>query len=65
MSEKKYYTLSEAAQRVKIPLNTLRKHLPEIKRSKLGRRVIIAEDSLDAWVESKTSKPLSELKSAS
>lgn len=61
----KNYTVPEAAEHLRIPVNTLRKHLSEIRRSKLGRRVIISQESLDAWVESKTSKPISELKSAS
>lgn len=65
MSEKKYFTVEEAAEHVKIPLGTLRKHLPEIKRSKLGRRIIISSDSLEDWVDRRSSKPLSELQSAS
>lgn len=59
------FTVPEAAEHLRISVHTLRKHIQEIKRSKLGRRIIISEDSLNAWVESKSSKPLSELKSAS
>lgn len=61
----KLYTVSEAAEYLRIPVNTLRKHIPEIKRSKIGRRLIFSEESLIKYLESKSFKPLSELKSAS
>ena len=63
MSQKNY-TVIEAADFLRIPVNTLRKHIPEIKRSKLGRRVIFTEESLLNYMERKSSKPLYELKSA-
>lgn len=60
----KLYTVPEAAEFLRIPVNTLRKHIPEIKRSKIGRRLIFSEESLIKYLESKSSKPLSELRSA-
>lgn len=63
MSQKNY-TVAEASEFLRIPTNTLRKHIKEIKRSKLGRRVIFTEESLLNYMERKSSKPLHELKSA-
>ena len=62
----KLYTVPEAAEFLRIPEETFRKKMKFIKRAKLGRRLIFTEDSLITYLESKTSKPKSELlKSAS
>lgn len=53
-NDKKYFTVEEAAEYIRIPLGTLRKHLPEIKRAKLGRLIIISLDSLEEWINSKS-----------
>ena len=58
----KRYTLPEAAELLRIPVGTLRKHQNEIGFSKLGKRVIFREDDLLKWEESKRHKPDNELK---
>jgi len=42
----KFYDVKEAAEFLRIPVNTLRKFIPEIGRSKLGRRLIFSETDL-------------------
>ena len=57
----KRFTLPEAAEEYKTPIATLRKHLNDIGFSKLGKRIILREDDLLKWEESKRSKPTREL----
>ncbi len=61
----KLFDLVEAAEFLRLPIDTFRKHRPEIGGSKLGRRWIFTEQELMNFVERKRSKPLHELKSAS
>lgn len=65
MNTNKNYDLVEAAEFLRLPVDTFRKHRPEIGGSKLGRRWVFTEKELIEYMESKRSKPLSELKSAS
>lgn len=57
----KRFTLPEAAEEFKIPAGTLRKHLKAIGFSKLGKRIILREDDLLKWEESRRCKPTREL----
>jgi len=58
----KNYTIEEAAEILRLPVATVRKHQYEIGFSKLGRRLIFREDDLDKWIESKRHKPNRELR---
>ncbi len=55
------YDLLEAAEFLRLPVDTFRKHRPEIGGSKLGRRWIFTEKELIEFMERKRSKPLHEL----
>lgn len=61
----KFYTLPEASEYLRMPVNTFRQHRPAIGGTKLGKRWIFTESELLSYVEKNRSKPLSELKSAS
>ena len=65
MNTNKNYDLVEASDFLRLPVDTFRKHRPEIGGSKLGRRWVFTEKELIEYMERKRSKPLSELKSAS
>lgn len=58
----KFYDLVEAAEFLRLPIDTFRKHRPEIGGSKLGRRWVFSEEELINFVEKNRSKPLHELK---
>lgn len=60
-----FYTLPEAAEYLRMPINTFRKHRPEIGGTKLGKRWLFTESELLIYVEKNRSKPISELKSVS
>lgn len=58
----KNYDVKEAAEFLRMPIGTFRKHLPEISRSKLGRRWLFTEKDLIEYIERNRSKPMHELK---
>ncbi|MGV8095983.1 MAG: helix-turn-helix domain-containing protein [Mangrovibacterium sp.] len=57
----KNYTIQEAADKLRIPEGTLRKHQHEIGYSKLGRLVIFREEDLEQWMQLRRRKPIREL----
>lgn len=56
--------MEEAAEFLRIPKETFKKHRKDIGGSRLGRRMIFTESELMRWMESKREKPLRELQSA-
>lgn len=52
------YTLNEAAERLKIPVGTLRKYQREIGFSKLGRTIVMKESDLVRWINKRYYKPV-------
>ncbi len=63
MDNIKNYDLIEASSFLRLPVDTFRKHRPEIGGSKLGRRWVFTEKELIEYMERNRSKPLHELKS--
>jgi len=61
----KNYTVEEAADFLRIPKDTFRKHRRDIGGSRLGRRLVFTESELMRWMESKREKPIRELQNAS
>lgn len=61
----KLYTLAESAEYLRMAPDTFRRYRPEIGGSKLGKHWLFTEAELLKFLESRRSKPLSELKSAS
>ena len=57
----KRFTLTEAAEELRIPVSTVRKHQNDIGFSKLGKWIIFQEADLQKWVDSRRSKPTREL----
>ncbi|MGQ8336862.1 helix-turn-helix domain-containing protein [Sunxiuqinia sp. A32] len=55
------YTIDEAAEFLRIPVGTLRKHRPSIGGSKLGRRWVFTKEELTNFMKLNRSKPLQEL----
>ena len=60
-----FYTLPEAAEYLRMAINTFRKHRPAIGGTKLGKHWLFTESELLIYVGKNRSKPISELKSAS
>lgn len=60
-----FYTLPEAAEYLRMAINTFRKHRPAIGGTKLGKHWLFTKSELLIYVGKNRSKPLSELKSAS
>lgn len=58
----KLRTLPEAAQSLRMPISTFRLHRPAIGGTKLGKHWLFTDEELTKFIESKRSKPVSELK---
>ncbi len=60
----KNYDFIEAAEFLRLPVNTFRKLRPEIGGSRLGRRYIFSEKEVIEFMDRKRSKPVHQLLSA-